>query len=65
MGLSPQFTAWTVLGLVLTLALWFVKWKTNKAEMIKKAEDDIDKEIDAANNADSIMRVSGKLRDKI
>jgi hypothetical protein len=54
----------TVIGLGLYALVLFLQWwaKANDNKAKKVAE--IDKEIDSANDADDLMRVAGKLRNK-
>lgn len=54
----------TVIGLALFLAIICVQAWLKANDSKKKAQDDIDKEIDAATNAGDILNVSGELRDK-
>ena len=58
--MSPDFWK-AVLGLVSLAALW-TAWFFKKQDDTKKVLDDEDKKIDSANNADDIMRESGRLR---
>lgn len=48
----------TVLGLLLTIFLWFLKRNSDK----QKAKDALNKKIDDASDASDIMRISGELR---
>lgn len=60
----PEIGILTVIGLALSLALYAAKWLYERNSAKRKAQDEINKKIDAAAGADDIMRVSGELRDK-
>ena len=60
----PTVSLLTVIGLTLALALWYVQWASSKDAEKKKAQDEIDKEIDNANDAGSLFKLFNKLRNK-
>lgn len=60
----PEIGVLTVIGLALALALYIAKWWYESHSEQRKNKDDIDKEIDNANDSTSLFRIFDKLRRK-
>jgi len=55
---------YTVLGLSLYAMIMVMRWWTKINDQKQKRLNEIDKQIDDANNASDIMRVSGELHNQ-
>lgn len=60
----PEIGVITVIGLALTIILYFTKWWADRNNEKRIEKDVIDKEIDKANGANSLLRLLDRLRRK-
>lgn len=58
--MSPD--VWKVIGGIVSLILLLAGFFIKRGEEKKKIKDDIDKDIDAISNADSVTRMGDRLR---